>query len=89
MIMLGAIVQGPRTEQLVNIIGPAYTDLIGMIDDSSSKVRNGVAWTFFRIVEHAPLLIVHTTDNLHLFVSKTLQHLEDNMKITLLLLNAL
>ena len=43
-----------------------------MIDDPVPRVRNGVAWTFFRFAEHAPQIIFETPANINLFVNKIL-----------------
>lgn len=55
-----------------------------MINDPIAKVRNTVAWVFYKIAEHVPSLIFSTTEILNLFMTNCIARLQDHHRISML-----
>ena len=51
LIALGAVTEGPNRLTFINTITPGLQMLLNLFEDSSRKVREGIAWVFSKISE--------------------------------------
>lgn len=58
MIAFGSIIDGPNPIDIANIIAGAYGDIINMINDPIPKVRQTVAFVFYKLSEFVPEIIL-------------------------------
>ena len=57
LIALGAILEGPSKEKIIEVLAPAMDTILGLYDDQSSKIRETTAWFFSRVAQnHCELL---------------------------------
>jgi|JI10StandDraft_1071094.scaffolds.fasta_scaffold157199_3 hypothetical protein len=52
LLALGAILEGPSKDSLINILTPAMDRLLMLFDDESVKVRETTAWFFSKVSQH-------------------------------------
>ena len=52
LLALGAILEGPSKDSLVNILTPAMNTLLLLFEDESVKVRETTAWFFSKVAQH-------------------------------------
>lgn len=52
LLALGAILEGPSKDSLINILTPAMDRLLMLFDDESVKVRETTAWFFSKVAQH-------------------------------------
>lgn len=58
MIALGSIMEGPNPESTANIIAEAYSYILGMLDDPIPRVRQTVAFVYYKLAEFVPEIIL-------------------------------
>lgn len=57
LLALGAILEGPSKETLINVLSPAMSIILTLYADESRKVRETAAWFFSKVaLNHAELL---------------------------------
>jgi len=64
MIAFGSIIDGPNPDDIINIISGAFGDILNMINDPVPKVRQTVAFVFYKLSEYVPTLIFQNEMNL-------------------------
>ena len=89
MIAFGSIIDGPNPTQIITIIHTCYANIIGMINDSVAKVRQTVAFVYYKLSEFVPELIFTTEENLNLFITHIMEHIHEHHLISTLLIGAL
>lgn len=52
------------------------------------KVRNGIAWVFYRIAENAPELIFRSQETLNFYVNSLLPFIGDHFRVSLQIMSA-
>lgn len=58
MIAFASIVEGPQPETLIPIIQDAFPSMMNMINDPVPKVRQTVAFAFYKLSEFMPQMII-------------------------------
>lgn len=89
MIAFGSIIDGPNSASIINIISGAYSDIIMMINDPAPKVRQTVAFVFYKLSEFVPEIIFQSEANLDLFINRCLEHIPEHHLISTLVIGAL
>jgi hypothetical protein len=88
-LAFGAIIEGPSPQMIEQIIGQAYPSFINMLSDPVPKVRNCMAWVFYKIAEHVPGLILGSQDNLNQFMNASILRLDDHPRIVMLVYSSI
>jgi len=73
----------------MNIIAAAYSDIINMINDPVPKVRQTVAFVFYKLSEFVPEIIFQNSANLDLFINRCIEHIPEHHLISNLIIGAL
>jgi importin subunit beta-1 len=89
MIAFGSIIDGPVPSDIINIIKGAYFDIVNMIADSVPKVRQTVAFVFYKLSEFVPEIVFSSQDNLDLFINQCIAHIGEHHLISNLIIGAL
>jgi importin subunit beta-1 len=80
LLALGAILQGPSKESLLNVLAPAMGVILSLFEDPSRKVRETTAWFFSKVAQnHAELLA--TEEFFPTFYKYILNGLKDEVKV--------
>ena len=58
MIAFASIVEGPSPDTLIPIIHDAFPAIMNMINDDTPKVRQTVAFAFYKLSEFMPQMII-------------------------------
>jgi len=64
MSVLGAVMNVPNMNDLKTCMTPAFPSILSMLNDSSTKVRSGVAYVIYRVCEKVPNLIFNSEEEL-------------------------
>jgi importin subunit beta-1 len=89
MIAFGSIIEGPNPAQLNSIIKDAFIGIIEMINDKVPKVRQTVAFVYYKLSEFVPEVILQAQNTMDLFVNRCLEHINEHHLISTLLMGAL
>jgi len=89
MIAFASIVEGPNPETIIPIIHDAFSDMMNMINDPIPKVRQTVAFSFYKLSEFMPQLIILEEPFLDQFVDHCLTHIGEHPTISTLLIASL
>lgn len=81
MIAMGAIIDGPSYQDIVNMIGQQFLGFLELINDSVPRVRQTVAFVFYKISEFVPQLIFQSDINLKTFIDKCIEHCDEHQLI--------
>ena len=57
MIAMGAIIDGPSYQDIINMIGQQFLGFLELINDPVPRVRQTVAFVFYKLSEFVPQLI--------------------------------
>jgi importin subunit beta-1 len=52
LIALGAILEGPSKDKLINVLAPAMSVILTLYSDRSRKIRETTAWFFSRVAQN-------------------------------------
>lgn len=80
LLALGAILEGPTKEKLMEILSPAMNTIIELYKFESRKVRETVAWLFSKIAQNQPEIIGNETVFPSLY-SYILEGLKDDTRV--------
>jgi hypothetical protein len=83
LIALGSITESPDKQTFSSVIIPSLNNLLAMFTDQNSKVREAIAWVFYRICEDH-YQIISNQSALDLIIKTMLNQLVDKPKISAL-----
>ena len=80
IVALGAILEGPSKQTLLEILSPAMPELVNLIDDENLRVRYAIFWLFSKIAKAIPELIT-PRDQFEMIYGKMMNGLKETPKI--------
>lgn len=86
MIGLGSIIDGPTPQSIATLVEDAYAHFLNMINDPVPKVRQTVAFVYYKLSEYVPEIILRNKENLDLFINNSLNNLDQSPLISTLLI---
>ncbi|CDW91160.1 importin subunit beta-1 [Stylonychia lemnae] len=89
IIALASIINPPSTDKLPQMISENYDFLLNMLDDNIERVRQSVAYAYYKLAQNIPEVILSSQHTADLFINKSLIHLCEDPAISTLLVGGL
>ena len=76
MIALGAVIEGPSTENLINCLKPKIPMIATLINNENKQVRHSALWLLCKISKYLPELLIQKKIFKDILYSKLMQGLD-------------